>query len=88
MIKKYKTSIILFALAALCILVVWIIDNPTSNIFALLVFIPLFVLGCRFIAVAKGYNGSVGLLLGLTMIIGLIILIILPDRILKEMPKV
>jgi hypothetical protein len=39
----------------------------------------LFIVGCCFYAKAKGYHGAVGLL-GLLSCIGLIVLILLPDK--------
>lgn len=39
----------------------------------------LFIVGCCFYAMAKGYSGALGLL-GLLSCLGLIVLVVLPDK--------
>ena len=88
MIVKYKkASVSLFVIDFVCLIAIWIINNPALNPLFFIVFIVLFVIGCRYVAVAKGYNGALGVLLGLTILLGLIILLILPDRAPNETPK-
>ena len=43
------------------------------------------IIGCAFLAEYKGYNSTIGLLLGFSNIVGLIILLLLPN---KEMNQV
>ena len=54
-------------------------DDEIAGLILILISLPVFVWGCMNYAEGKGYSKSVGLL-GLGSIIGLIVLIVLPER--------
>ena len=61
-------------------LLLFILGMGLSSVIFPLVAFFFWLYGCRSLARAKGYNGAIGLLLGLTVIFGVLILLVFPDR--------
>lgn len=82
MLADYKTKTNLFIALGLVLKVLGNLIARSSPLIGWMIAAVggvLFIMGCCFYAKAKGYHGAVGLI-GLLSCVGLIVLVVLPDK--------